>query len=105
MPGSDWTPIELTRGLPPEHADIVIIGGGVIGWSVAYWLKRRLMSRDALRVVLVEKDPTVSHSPGLRVFSLWHLLLIPALSLCFCALSTARPPRCSLQEAFGSSSH
>ncbi|XP_060765313.1 FAD-dependent oxidoreductase domain-containing protein 1 isoform X2 [Neoarius graeffei] len=58
MPSSDWSPIELTRGLPPERADIVIIGGGVIGWSIAYWLKRKLLSRDSLRVVLVEKDPT-----------------------------------------------
>ncbi|MCJ8742213.1 hypothetical protein PDJAM_G00079470 [Pangasius djambal] len=62
MPGSDWSPIELTRGLPPEHADIVIVGGGVIGWSIAYWLKRKLMSRDALRVVVVEKDPTYSQA-------------------------------------------
>lgn len=60
MPGSDWSPFELTQGLPPERADIVIIGGGVIGWSIAYWLKRKLMSQDSLRVLLVEKDPTVS---------------------------------------------
>uniref|UniRef100_A0A671PBV5 FAD-dependent oxidoreductase domain-containing protein 1 n=1 Tax=Sinocyclocheilus anshuiensis TaxID=1608454 RepID=A0A671PBV5_9TELE len=34
MPGSDWSPIELTPGLPPERADVVIVGGGVIGWSI-----------------------------------------------------------------------
>ncbi|XP_017344386.1 FAD-dependent oxidoreductase domain-containing protein 1 [Ictalurus punctatus] len=62
MPGSDWSPIQVTRGLPPERADVVIIGGGVIGWSIAYWLKRKLMSRDSLRVVLVEKDPTYSQA-------------------------------------------
>lgn len=62
MPGSDWSPIELTQGLPPERADIVIVGGGVIGWSIAYWLKRKLRSQDSLRVLLVEKDPTVSLS-------------------------------------------
>ncbi|KAF5902370.1 FAD-dependent oxidoreductase domain-containing protein 1, partial [Clarias magur] len=62
MPGSDWSPIEVTRGLPPERADIVIVGGGVIGWSIAYWLKRKLMSREALRVLVVEKDPTYSQA-------------------------------------------
>lgn len=67
MPGSDWSPIQVTRGLPPERADVVIIGGGVIGWSIAYWLKRKLMSRDSLRVVLVEKDPTVSHTHPQRM--------------------------------------
>lgn len=110
MPGSEWSPIELTQGLPPERADIVIIGGGVMGWSIAYWLKRKLMSRDSLRVVVVEKDPTVSfaHSPEphvvclLRPCTVLRLLMISVVS--WCVLSTARPPRCSLQEVFGSSS-
>ncbi|KAK2823141.1 hypothetical protein Q7C36_019741 [Tachysurus vachellii] len=62
MPGSDWSPIELTQGLPPERADIVIVGGGVMGWSIAYWLKRKLRSQDSLRVLLVEKDPTYSQA-------------------------------------------
>lgn len=60
MPGSDWSPFEVTPGLPPERADIVIVGGGVVGWSIAYWLKRKESARDALRVVVVEKDPSVS---------------------------------------------
>lgn len=64
MPGSDWTPYELTPGLPPERADIVIVGGGVVGWSIAYWLKRKEKARDALRVVVVEKDPSVSFIEG-----------------------------------------
>ncbi|XP_024286998.1 FAD-dependent oxidoreductase domain-containing protein 1 isoform X2 [Oncorhynchus tshawytscha] len=29
MPGSDWTPFEKNSSLPPERADIVIVGGGV----------------------------------------------------------------------------
>ncbi|XP_062870739.1 FAD-dependent oxidoreductase domain-containing protein 1 [Trichomycterus rosablanca] len=62
MPGSDWSPFELTRGLPPERADIVIIGGGVIGWSIAYWLKNKNRARDGVRVVVVEKDPTYSQA-------------------------------------------
>ncbi|KAF7700934.1 FAD-dependent oxidoreductase domain-containing protein 1 [Silurus meridionalis] len=62
LPGSDWSPIKLTHGLPPERVDIVIVGGGVIGWSIAYWLKNKVMSRDSLRVLLVEKDPTYSQA-------------------------------------------
>ncbi|NP_001107050.1 FAD-dependent oxidoreductase domain-containing protein 1 [Danio rerio] len=62
MPGSDWSPFELTPGLPPERADVVIIGGGVVGWSIAYWIKRKERTRGALRVVVVEKDPTYSQA-------------------------------------------
>ncbi|KAL0183013.1 hypothetical protein M9458_022388, partial [Cirrhinus mrigala] len=54
----DWSPIELNPGLPPERADVVIVGGGVVGWSIAYWLKRKERVRDGLRVLVVEKDPT-----------------------------------------------
>lgn len=60
MPGSDWSPQHTTAGLPPERADIVIVGGGVVGWSIAYWLKRKERVRDGVRVLVVEKDPTVS---------------------------------------------
>ncbi|XP_021189216.3 FAD-dependent oxidoreductase domain-containing protein 1 [Helicoverpa armigera] len=38
----------------PEHSDIVIIGGGFIGSSVAYWLKKR--TGEGLSVVVIEKD-------------------------------------------------
>lgn len=84
MPGSDWSPIEVTRGLPPERADIVIIGGGVIGWSIAYWLKTKLLSRDSLRVVLVEKDPTVSHThPSAQSVSCSRVLFGSSVFLLF----------------------
>lgn len=108
MPGSDWSPFELTQGLPPERADIVIIGGGVIGWSIAYWLKRKLMSQDSLRVLLVEKDPTVSpvHLSCMHVqSSVFSSYFSFRLSFFLYLLSTASPPRCSLLEEFGSSSH
>ncbi|XP_076875401.1 FAD-dependent oxidoreductase domain-containing protein 1 [Brachyhypopomus gauderio] len=62
MPGSGWTPVEVTPGLPPERTDIVIVGGGVIGWSTAYWLKKKQWGRDGVRVLVVEKDPTYSES-------------------------------------------
>lgn len=42
----------------PNHCDILVIGGGAIGSSVAYFTK--LLGRGTLRVVVVEKDPTVS---------------------------------------------
>lgn len=42
----------------PEHADIVVIGGGFIGASVAYWLKTRAI--HGLEVVVLDKDTMVS---------------------------------------------
>ena len=41
--------IETTQDLP-EQADVVVIGGGIIGVSTAYYLARR-----GVRVALVEK--------------------------------------------------
>ncbi|KAL8173757.1 UNVERIFIED_CONTAM: FAD-dependent oxidoreductase domain-containing protein 1 [Gekko kuhli] len=56
LPGSGWNPLGISKDLPPEWADIVIVGGGIIGWSVAFWLKMREPQRDAVRVVVVERD-------------------------------------------------
>ncbi|XP_068600616.1 FAD-dependent oxidoreductase domain-containing protein 1 [Brachionichthys hirsutus] len=58
LPGSGWSPLEVNPRLPPERADVVIVGGGVVGWSVAYWLKRKEKGGAALKVVVVERDPT-----------------------------------------------
>nr|XP_005991227.1 PREDICTED: FAD-dependent oxidoreductase domain-containing protein 1 [Latimeria chalumnae] len=62
LPGSDWNPLNIHSGLPPERADIVIVGGGAVGWSTAYWLKKKERVRDGVRVLVVEKDPTYSKS-------------------------------------------
>ncbi|KAM4011984.1 FAD-dependent oxidoreductase domain-containing protein 1-like isoform 1-T1 [Anomaloglossus baeobatrachus] len=62
LPGSDWSPLKSMEHLPPEHADIVIVGGGVMGWAVAYWLKRMLTKKKAYNVLVVERDPTYSHA-------------------------------------------
>lgn len=59
LPGSGWTPLEINPNLPPETADVVIVGGGVVGWSIAYWLKKKERVRGALKVLVVEKDLTV----------------------------------------------
>uniref|UniRef100_A0A8C5WKN0 FAD-dependent oxidoreductase domain-containing protein 1 n=1 Tax=Leptobrachium leishanense TaxID=445787 RepID=A0A8C5WKN0_9ANUR len=62
LPSNDWSLLSPTASLPPERADVVIVGGGVIGWSVAYWLKKLENRRDGLRVVVIEKDPTYAHA-------------------------------------------
>jgi len=37
---------------------VLIIGGGAIGSSIAYWLKQKV-HREEFSVVVVEKDPSV----------------------------------------------
>ncbi|XP_063167528.1 FAD-dependent oxidoreductase domain-containing protein 1 [Candoia aspera] len=52
--------LSLTRETPPEHSDVVIVGGGIIGWSIAYWLKAKESRRNAFRVLVVERDNSYS---------------------------------------------
>lgn len=49
----------LANRLFPQFVDVLIIGGGAIGSSIAYWLKERTI-KDGLNVTVVEKDPLVS---------------------------------------------
>ncbi|XP_009566936.2 FAD-dependent oxidoreductase domain-containing protein 1 isoform X1 [Cuculus canorus] len=58
-----WTPPGLPSGpRPPEEADVVVVGGGVVGWSVAFWLKALEGQRHGMRVLVVERDPTYSRA-------------------------------------------
>lgn len=70
LPGSDWSPLLVSQNLPPEQADIVIVGGGIMGWSIAYWLKMKEPQKNAIRVVVVERDLQVSRPRGKQGFSL-----------------------------------
>ncbi|XP_044750384.1 FAD-dependent oxidoreductase domain-containing protein 1 isoform X2 [Coccinella septempunctata] len=45
----------------PSHTDILVIGGGIMGTSVAYWLREKSGVRG-VNVTVVEKDPTFSKS-------------------------------------------
>lgn len=46
----------------PKHAQVVIVGGGIIGVSIAYHLTK-LGWRD---VVLLERDNSPAVRPGMR---------------------------------------
>ncbi|XP_029957713.1 FAD-dependent oxidoreductase domain-containing protein 1 isoform X2 [Salarias fasciatus] len=58
LPGSGWSPLPVDSALPPENTDIVVVGGGVVGWSVAYWLRKK----SRVRVLVVERDLTYSRA-------------------------------------------
>ncbi|KAG3286938.1 FAD-dependent oxidoreductase domain-containing protein 1 isoform X2 [Ictidomys tridecemlineatus] len=60
LPGEASTPLYDTSHLPPEHSDVVIVGGGVLGLSVAFWLKKLQKKGDGIRVLVVERDHTYS---------------------------------------------
>lgn len=44
----------------PKETDILIIGGGALGMSAAYWLKQR--NPEGYTVTLVERDPTYTRA-------------------------------------------
>lgn len=61
----------------PSHCDVLVVGGGAVGSSVAYHLKEQ--GRDGLNVVVVEEDPSVSRI----LYSLYycHAFLLPIILL------------------------
>ena len=47
--------------VPPRMCDVIIVGGGIMGSSIAYHLtKEHLGCEMGVDVLVVEKDPTVS---------------------------------------------
>lgn len=60
----------------PNHVDVAIFGGGIIGSSIAYAMKER--APNSFSCAVIERDPTVIHSiyqlcdlPGIY----WYLFL------------------------------
>lgn len=63
-----WQNEEHGEGMPrykaihkqtwPSDCDVLVVGGGVMGSSIAYHLQERAL--DGLRIVVVEEDPSVS---------------------------------------------
>lgn len=45
----------------PRHCDILIVGGGIMGCSIAYWLKQRGHD-NGLNVIVVEQDPSYTRA-------------------------------------------
>uniref|UniRef100_A0A8C0ZPA5 FAD-dependent oxidoreductase domain-containing protein 1 n=1 Tax=Castor canadensis TaxID=51338 RepID=A0A8C0ZPA5_CASCN len=58
LPGKTRDSLYNTSHLPPEHSDVVIVGGGVLGLSVAFWLKKLEKKQGAIRVLVVDRDYT-----------------------------------------------
>uniref|UniRef100_T1JA01 FAD-dependent oxidoreductase domain-containing protein 1 n=1 Tax=Strigamia maritima TaxID=126957 RepID=T1JA01_STRMM len=44
----------------PNHCDIAIIGGGIMGSAIAYFLKQR--THNGLKIVVIERDPTYTRA-------------------------------------------
>ncbi|GAV06084.1 hypothetical protein RvY_16119 [Ramazzottius varieornatus] len=55
-PGPGWREARIF----PQFCDTLIIGGGIMGSVVAYYLKEKIP--EALNIVVVEKDPTYQHA-------------------------------------------
>ncbi|XP_021027630.1 FAD-dependent oxidoreductase domain-containing protein 1 [Mus caroli] len=79
LPGKKYEVLYDTSHLPPEQADVVIIGGGILGLSVAFWLKKLESRKGAIRVLVVEQDHTYSRasSTGPSVGGIWQQFSVP----------------------------
>ena len=39
------------------HYDIIVVGGGAIGCSIAFWMMQRII--EGFKILVVERDPQV----------------------------------------------
>ncbi|KAI8491484.1 FAD-dependent oxidoreductase domain-containing protein 1 [Branchiostoma belcheri] len=81
-PGPGFTAGWDNPNMPINNYDIVIIGGGVMGWSTAYWLMRKVprkaRGKIGLNVLVVEKDPSYTRaSTVLSVGSIRQQFTLP----------------------------
>ncbi|XP_057623345.1 FAD-dependent oxidoreductase domain-containing protein 1 isoform X1 [Chionomys nivalis] len=79
LPGKQWEEPYDTSHLPPKQSDVVIVGGGILGLSVAFWLKKLESRRGAIRVLVVEQDHSYSRasSRGPSVGGIWQQFSVP----------------------------
>lgn len=66
-----WDNVNLI-GVFPHYVDVLVIGGGPIGSSVAYWLREKTGVKG-VTVGVIEKDPTVSMSTSIYIEKLYKL--------------------------------
>ncbi|CAI9718188.1 FAD-dependent oxidoreductase domain-containing protein 1 [Octopus vulgaris] len=68
--------LEIPEQKVPRESDIVIIGGGLMGSSVAYWLKQR--NPKAYEITVVERDPSYTRAASaLSCGGLRHQFSLP----------------------------
>ncbi|RZC41304.1 FAD-dependent oxidoreductase domain-containing protein 1 [Asbolus verrucosus] len=68
----------FTKATQNFSTDVVVVGGGAMGASVAYWLKEKTGRNKNLKVVVIEKDPTYAQcSTSLSVGGIRQQFSVP----------------------------
>ena len=75
--------------MPEPGYDVLIIGGGVIGSSIAYFLSAASTSKE-LRVCVVEPDPTYARSSTALSVGRARVSSMGCMSSSFWSVSTHR---------------